>query len=54
MAKILKQQYDITNPFDEQMAILALKEQVSSTVFKELIQKEKEKITITFLIEVSE
>jgi hypothetical protein len=51
---ILKQEYTITNPFDEKMCIEALQKQLSSTIFKELINNEKESIKVTFLIEVSE
>jgi len=50
--KILKQEYTITNPFDEKMAIQALQKQLSSTIFKELINNEKEAVKLTFLIEV--
>jgi hypothetical protein len=51
---ILKQEYTITNPFDEEMCIEALKKQLSSTIFKELIKNEKEAVKVTFLIEVIE
>ena len=50
--KILKQEYTITNPFDEKMAIEALQKQLTSIIFKELINNEKEAVKLTFLIEV--
>lgn len=52
--KILKQEYIVTNPFDEEMAILALTRQLSSTIFKELIQKEKDAVKLTFTLEIIE
>ena len=51
---ILKQEYTIKNPFDEKMAIKALQAQLSSTIFKELINNEKDAIKLTFLIEVAD
>jgi hypothetical protein len=54
MTEILKQQFEITNPFNEQMALKALSEQLSSTIFNELIQKEKNALVLTFTIEVKE
>lgn len=52
MGIILKQEYTITNSFDESMAIKALQQQLSSTIFKELINNEKDAVKVTFLIEV--
>lgn len=52
--QILKQEYKITNPFDEKMALEALRSQLSSVVFKELINNEKEAITLTFTLDVTE
>ena len=54
MSEILKQEYRITNPFNVEMAIKALQSQLSDTVFKELINNEKEEIKLTFTIEVIE
>jgi len=51
---ILKQEYIVTNPFDEKMAIEALEKQLSSTIFKELINNEKEAVKVTFSIEILE
>jgi len=51
---ILKQEYFVTNPFNEQLTIEALRAQLSNLIFKELINDEKEAIKITFLIEVIE
>jgi hypothetical protein len=51
---ILKQEYKITNQFDEQMAIESLKSQLSSAIFKELINNEKQSITLTFTLDVIE
>jgi len=51
---ILKQEYIVTNPFNEDLAIESLKKQLSSTIFRELINNEKEAIKLTFLIEVLE
>lgn len=39
--KVLKQEYIVTNPFDEKMAIESLSKQLSSKIFKDLIQNEK-------------
>ena len=50
--KILKQEYTVTNPFDEKMAIEALTKQLSSTIFKELINNEKAGIKLTFSLEI--
>ena len=50
--KILKQEYTITSPFDEKMAMEALQKQLSSVIFKELINNEKEAIKLTFLMEI--
>jgi hypothetical protein len=50
--KILKQEYEITSPFDETMTIEALKAQLSSTIFRELIQKEKAAIKLIFTMEI--
>ena len=52
--KILKQEYIITNQFDENMAILALTKQLSDTIFKELINNEKAAIKLTFSIEIQD
>jgi hypothetical protein len=52
MEEILKQEYFVTNPFDENMALEALKSQLSSVIFKELINNEKEAIIVTFTISV--
>ena len=49
--KILKQEYTVTNPFDEKMAIEALAKQLSSKIFTDLIQNEKAGIKLTFLLE---
>ncbi len=49
--KILKQEYIVTNPFDEKMAIEALAKQLSSKIFTDLIQNEKAGIKLTFLLE---
>ena len=51
---ILKQEYIVTNAFNEQMAIEALKAQLSSTIFKELIQNENDAIKLTFSMEIIE
>lgn len=52
--RILKQEYTITNPFDEEMAITALTKQLSSTIFTELIQNEKDAVKLTFTLEIIE
>jgi hypothetical protein len=52
--KILKQEYTITNPFDESMAIEALSKQLSSMIFQNLIRNEKDAIKLTFTLEVVE
>ena len=49
---LLKQKYDVSNPFDKDMAYEALKSQIESSVFEELISTEKDKLVITFTIEV--
>jgi len=54
MLEILRQEYLVSNPFDEKMAIEALKAQLSSLIFKELIDGEKKALKITFTIEVEE
>ena len=51
---ILKQEYTITNPFNEKMAIEALQKQLSSIIFKELINNEKGAIKLIFLIEMDD
>jgi len=52
--KTLEQEYIVTNPFNEKMAIKALTAQLSSTIFKELINGEKYGLRLTFTIEVIE
>lgn len=54
MTEILKQEYLVTNPFDEKMAIEALKAQLSSLIFKELINGEKDALKIAFTISVTD
>lgn len=49
---ILKQEYKITNPFDEKMSIEAIKQQLASAIFKELINNEKDSVKLTFTISV--
>jgi hypothetical protein len=51
---ILKQEYIVSNPFNKDMAITALKDQLESTIFDELIKNEKDHVKVTFLIEVFE
>ena len=51
---LLKQEYTITNPFNEKMAIEALQKQLSSIIFKELINNEKGAIKLIFLIEMDD
>lgn len=50
--KILKQEYTVSNSFDEKMAIEALTKQLSSTIFSELINNEKAGIKLTFSLEI--
>lgn len=48
MEKILEQQFFVTNPFNEKMAVEALQQQLSSKIFKELIQNEKYGLVLKF------
>jgi len=49
---ILKQEYIITSPFSEKLALEGLRAQLASVIFDELIQREKSGIKLTFFIEV--
>ena len=51
MSRILKQEYIITSPFDEKMAIEGISSQLSSQIFDDLIQNEKFGIKLTFTLE---
>lgn len=53
MAKdpILVQEHIITNPFNEKMMIAAFHAELSSAIFKELIQSEKDGLKVTLTIE---
>ena len=50
--QILKQIYEVTNSFDEEQFITALKSQLGSAIFKHLINEEKESVTITITFDV--
>lgn len=52
--QILKQQYEISNSFDEEAMFVALKAQVSDKVFSELINREKHSLSIEFRVFVNE
>lgn len=54
MARITKQEYIVTSPFDERMTIEALKSQLASQIFRDVIKHEKAGIKLTFLIETIE
>ena len=49
--RVLKQEYTVTNSFDEKMALDALSKQLTSKIFTDLIQREKAGIKLTFLLE---
>lgn len=52
--EILKQEYIVTSPFNEKMAIEALQAQLSSIIFKELIDGEKQGVRLAFTVYVIE
>ena len=49
--KIVHQEYIVTSPWDEKLALEALKAQLSSKIFDDLINQEKAGIKLTFLLE---
>lgn len=51
MSKILKQEYIVTNPFNEDMCLESLTRQLKSRIFRDLIQNEKYGIRLTFTLE---
>jgi hypothetical protein len=52
METLLKQEYEITSSFNEQMAIESLKEQLGSLIFSKLINEEKYGLKLTFTVEL--
>lgn len=52
--EILKQQYELTNDFNNEAIFISLKNQIGDKVFKELIQKSKHSITVEFRVFVNE
>ena len=52
MEELLKQTYEVTSPFNEQMAIKSLQEQLSSLIFEKLINEEKYGLKLTFTVEL--
>lgn len=54
MARIVKQEYIVTNPFDEKLAIEALYAQLRSQIFSDLINGEKAGIKLVFTLETVE
>ncbi len=53
-SQILKQQYEVSNPFDEEAMFVSLKSQIGSKVFKELINNEKHSLSVEFRVFVNE
>lgn len=51
---LVKQEYIVTSPYNEKMMLDALKAQVSSQIFRDLINGEKAGIKVTFLVETVE
>lgn len=54
MKRIVTQQYDVSNPIDKDLAIVALAAALSSAIFQELINNEKEKLVVTLTIDLKE
>jgi len=52
--KILEQKYEVRNGFDDKQCITAIESQLSSKIFKELINGEKDSLTLKFEIYVNE
>ena len=54
MARIVNQEYIVTNPFDEKLAIEALHAQLKSQIFSDLINGQKAGIKLVFTLETIE
>ena len=51
---LVKQEYIVTSPANEKLMLAALKSQVSSQIFRDLINGEKAGLKVTFLVETIE
>ncbi len=51
---LVKQEYIVTSPYNEELMLEALQRQVSSQIFRDLINGEKAGIKVTFLVETIE
>lgn len=54
MERIFEQVNIVTNPFNEKMMLESFKSQLSSTIFKEVINDEKYGLKVTFTVDVIE
>lgn len=52
--EILKQTYELTNDFNNDLMLTSLKSQIESKVFTELIRNEKHSLTLEFRVLVNE
>lgn len=52
--EILKQQYELTNNFNNDAMFTSLQSQINDKVFKELINNEKHSLTVEFRVFVNE